>query len=81
MTTVRKMSNNLLSQPANYCSYLVRLWRTQHEVGWRASVQHVQTGEITRFADIDSLCRYLQAYASDDGARLLDEQTTSNIER
>lgn len=59
-------------QPVNYCSYLVRLWRDQPHAPWRTSVQHVQTGEIVRFASIETLCRYLTDHATErcDDARV-----------
>ncbi len=53
------------SQPVSYCSYLVRLWREQPGTAWRAAAQNVQTGEIVRFASIESLCRYLTDHASE----------------
>lgn len=80
MTTVRNLPNDSHNQPVNYCSYLVRLWRTQHEVTWRASVQHVQTGDIIRFADIESLCRYLQSHVSISCAIQLEERAISAAE-
>ena len=40
-------------------SYLLRLWRSGGDGGWRASLQSVQTGERHMFADLDSLLAFL----------------------
>jgi hypothetical protein len=57
--------NHFVRPSASYCSYLVRLWRDQPDAPWRASAQHVQTGETVRFIDLDSLCQYLMHHATD----------------
>ena len=44
-----------------YRSYLVRLWRSNPHSPLRASVQCVQTGAITHFADLPSLFRFLES--------------------
>jgi len=40
-------------------SYLLRLWRSGADSGWRASLQSVQSGERHMFADLDSLLAFL----------------------
>ena len=40
-------------------SYLLRLWRSNANGHWRASLQSVQSGERHMFADIDSLLAFL----------------------
>lgn len=42
-----------------YHSYVVRVWQESPHAAWRASAQHVQTGETTRFADLDALFAFL----------------------
>lgn len=45
----------------NYCSYLIRIWREKETAPWRASITHVLTGEIHKFADPQMVFDYLQA--------------------
>jgi len=40
-------------------SYLLRLWRSGGDGGWRASLQSVQTGDRHMFADLESLLVFL----------------------
>lgn len=40
-------------------SYLLRLWRSGGDGGWRASLQSVQTGDRHMFADLESLLIFL----------------------
>ncbi|MFB0535241.1 MAG: hypothetical protein ACETWR_09680 [Anaerolineae bacterium] len=42
-------------------SYLVRLWRDGRHSGWRASLQHVRTGQTHHFARAEALWVFLQA--------------------
>ena len=44
-----------------YSAYLVRLWQDGPGVACRASVQSVQSGEITRFGSLAALFAFLQA--------------------
>lgn len=44
-----------------YQAYLVRFWQEGAATTWRASAQHVQSGETFRFADIGQLFAFLQA--------------------
>ena len=46
---------------AEYCSFLLRLWREDPRAPWRASLQSTATGERHIFADIASLLAFLQA--------------------
>jgi hypothetical protein len=48
-------------QPAEYHSYLLRLWRDGPQQSWRASVQSTATGEFHHFAGIEHLVDFLQA--------------------
>lgn len=51
-----------LDQPvggAGYHSYLVRIWQTHPQSAWRASAQCVQTGTTILFADLATLCAFL----------------------
>jgi|GEM_PF-1105512 len=51
-----------------YQSYLVRLWQAHMHATWRASAQHIQTGETMHFATLDSLYAFLQAQIADHNA-------------
>jgi hypothetical protein len=47
-------------RPADYYSYLLRLWREGEErEGWRASLHDSHTGERVGFASVDELFGYL----------------------
>ena len=45
-----------------YESYLLRLWESDQvgELIWRASLESTDAGERHGFADLDSLCAYLE---------------------
>ncbi|MEZ4713429.1 MAG: hypothetical protein R3A44_39950 [Caldilineaceae bacterium] len=47
-----------------YRSYLVRLWQSAEQSGWRASAQCVQTGKTFMFGSTDLLMAFLQAQLS-----------------
>lgn len=55
-TTQQPMSHRTL----RYCAYLIRLWEEGQPGVWRASAQHVQSGETVRFADVVHLFAFLQ---------------------
>lgn len=44
-----------------YHAYLVRFWMEGADATWRASTQHVQSGETVRFVDVAQLFAFLQA--------------------
>jgi hypothetical protein len=44
-----------------YNAYLIRLWEEGAPGAWRASAQHVQSGESVRFADAAHLFAFLQS--------------------
>lgn len=46
---------------AAYTAYLVRLWRENEEIPWRASAQSARTGEKVFFADLESLFIFLRS--------------------
>jgi hypothetical protein len=48
-------------QPAEYHSYLLRLWRNGPQETWRASMQCTATSEFHHFASIEHLVNFLQA--------------------
>ena len=51
---------------ADYLSYLLRMWRAQEEGRevWRASLQHVESGERVSFRSLDELFAFLRRQAS-----------------
>jgi hypothetical protein len=55
-------------QPAEYHSYLLRLWRNGPQQPWRASMQSTATGEFHHFAAIEHLFHFLQAQSLHDEA-------------
>jgi hypothetical protein len=50
-----------ISQPLYYHSYLVRLWCEPTPPQWRASLRSIQTGEERRFAHVEQLFIFLYA--------------------
>ncbi|HJZ47859.1 MAG TPA: hypothetical protein VKE41_11860 [Roseiflexaceae bacterium] len=58
----------MTKEPPAYRSYLLRLWRVEHEGQsvWRASLESAQTGERHAFADLASLCAFLSEQTAGD---------------
>lgn len=50
-----------ISRPPNYHSYLVRLWCEPSPPQWRASLRSIQSGEERRFAHVEQLFIFLYA--------------------
>lgn len=46
-------------QQGQYEAYLLRLWRSDGQATWRASLQAVRTGERHMFTDVESLVTFL----------------------
>lgn len=46
----------------NYKSYMLRLWRVKYgkKYTWRASLENVESGEITGFVTLEKLTEFLQ---------------------
>lgn len=65
--------------PTTYHSYLVRLWQEQGQVGWRASIQDIQTGVVTWFADTDALLAFLQAQTTSGSVAAGSSATASSL--
>jgi hypothetical protein len=63
------IATNLMSKPVpTYCSYLLRLWRSE-ETGfaWRAMLESVtEPGERQYFKDLESLTAYLSAQQDEE---------------
>ena len=55
-------------QPADYHSYLLRLWRNDPQQPWRASMQCTATGEFHHFASMEHLINFLQVQPNRDEA-------------
>lgn len=47
-------------RPANYISYLLRMWRTDPKNPWRASLEHPQTGKRVGFGSLEKLFAFLR---------------------
>lgn len=47
--------------PARYHAYLLRVWRDSEHTPWRASVTHVGTGAVHRFASPARAWAYIAA--------------------
>lgn len=50
-----------MAETQRYRAYLLRLWQTGEDeaVVWRALLEDPRTGERHGFADLDSLCAFL----------------------
>jgi hypothetical protein len=59
-----------------YRAFLVRLWRDSEHSPWRASITHVVTGEVHKFADPQLVWTHiqLQLEANDRGAEATDAE-------
>ena len=58
-----------ISEP-EYRAYMLRLWLVQDTAGsvWRASLQSVESGEMTGFACLDELVAFLQKMTTEQQA-------------
>ena len=45
--------------PGHYRSYLVRIWQTDPQSGWRAMVVQIDSGTRYTFTDLTGLYRFL----------------------
>jgi hypothetical protein len=63
----------LPTQPAEYHSFLLRVWRSNPQQPWHASTQSTATGEYQHFATIELLIEFLQSHVS--GSESLPSQT------
>jgi hypothetical protein len=52
-----------MERSQEYQSYLLRLWREDDAMEWRASLQSTATGEMQGFASLADLIAYLQSQA------------------
>lgn len=52
-----------MDRSQEYQSYLLRLWREDDAMEWRASLQSTATGEMQGFASLADLIAYLQTHA------------------
>lgn len=59
-----------------YRSYLLRLWQSDVQATWRASLQEVSSGEITHFPSIRSLLAFI---ALETGTVLRDADDEEEI--
>ncbi len=57
-------STNPTPSVGEYRSFLVRLWQSRADGGWRASAQSIQTGRVAHFTDLDGLYAFLETEAS-----------------
>ncbi len=64
-------------------AYLVRLWAVHHngELLWRAAIEDAHTGERRAFADLPSLCRFLEAAVAAREPTAPDETGTADEQR
>ncbi len=60
-----------------YHAYLLRLWRvnTGRSQVWHASLEDSQTGERKGFADLKSLCAFLEEQTTDRGQHVSGNST------
>jgi hypothetical protein len=64
-----------MSSSPEYIAYLLRLWREESAVQWRATLQNPHTGERRSFADLSSLLAFLEEQTGERW--LLDEPQSS----
>ncbi len=61
-------------QQPNYHAFLLRLWREEVQLPWRASLENPHTGEKLHFAKLDRLIAFLQQVDDGEG----DDTTLAN---
>lgn len=44
----------------NYYAFLLRLWREEEQMPWRASLEDPHTGEKVHFAELEKLVAFLR---------------------
>lgn len=68
-----------MNPPRTYLSYLLRLWRSDENASWRASLEDARTHEQHAFAETDRLfaflCEQLQTADPEDSAMTNQDQT------
>jgi hypothetical protein len=64
------------SAPAEYHSYLVRLWRPAPQAEWRLMVERIPGGERRGFATLEALCLFLQKQIRPPEEPAADEKGT-----
>lgn len=52
-------------QPTRRNVFIVRIWREESTPGWRGSVQHAYSGEITLFTNLADLLTFIESQAGD----------------
>ena len=64
-------------------AYLVRMWAVHHngELLWRAAIEDVHTGARRAFADLPSLCRFLEAATAECDATVPAETGAADEQR
>ena len=60
---MRSDSTTQTPSVGEYRSFLVRLWQSRADGGWRASAQSIQTGILAHFTDLEGLYAFLDAEA------------------
>ncbi len=58
------MSNNL----QHYHAYLLRIWREEEGMPWRATLQNPHTGEQEGFASVEQLINFIRTKTGEDTA-------------
>lgn len=62
------MNHTTPPTPANYVSYLIRVWRDGEQAPWRASITHVLTGETHKFSSLALALAHLQTQWGEQAA-------------
>lgn len=55
-----------MSEPRNYQSYLLRLWRDNPRAPWQASLQSTATEQVHHFPDVEQMWAFLKAQLSEE---------------
>lgn len=46
-------------------SFIIRIWREEHQPGWRAWIQHTRSGETTVVSTVPELLAFLELRVGD----------------
>ena len=61
-------------------TFILRMWQeTSTQPGWRGQVQHVRTGNVVTFQDLDAMFAYLQALLPGQEAQLVPDTSARGL--
>lgn len=56
-----------MSQPSDYHSYLLRMWRDNPQAAWQATLQSTATEQVHHFTSVEHTRAFLKAQMAGEG--------------